>query len=503
MTTLPAAVVALAVLSAAGCLPVLALVGARFVAVPLAPLAGAVIAALASTGYVAFGGTFMGWFVGLAVVAGGGVTTLWHSRPDWRPAAPQQEQGTSGRSGHGATGAIGFVAVVAACAWSLRGLSSPTVGFDARSVWLLRSGWFLQSHSHLLTNLTSLFSLPQDGYPPLVSAAGSVAWSVTGNDSLRLGVVVVAILNTCALAAAAFALVDTGRRCAVARAKLQVGDTRVPGATPDVPLLPLLVGGVTGVLLVVIAFGITEPFMTNGYADPTWSLSALGAVVFGLQMPIGRSESGAAFILVLMAGMSKNEGALVAVILIALICLRGLTTMSAADRHRRWWRPVVIAAVEVAAIGVWPLAMRVVHTVGQSNPIGPADEMLSRANATAHGLAPYLHSLLWAAPVALIGGLVLPGLRRQGGAANDWWAWTALVSGLLVIGGTLVLSPAAIGPLLRGSQHRLTEFPALLGWWIVATWAVLTSGSSWPAHLKDNKAPGAPRPQLARAHSVR
>ena len=72
--------------------------------------------------------------------------------------------------------------------------------------------------------------------------------------------------------------------------------------------MPLLVGVIVAVLLVFVVFGITEPFMTNGYADPIWSLAAVGAVAYGLQLRKSRANQGVTLILVLVAGMSKDEG---------------------------------------------------------------------------------------------------------------------------------------------------------------------------------------------------
>ncbi len=107
---------------------------------------------------------------------------------------------------------VAVVAIVGACAWCLRGLATPTVGFDARALWLMRAGWFLQSHQQLLTDMRLHdIVFVQTSYPPLVSASTSVAWRITGDHSMRLGVVVIAMLNTCALVAAAFALIEAGR----------------------------------------------------------------------------------------------------------------------------------------------------------------------------------------------------------------------------------------------------------------------------------------------------
>ncbi len=55
----------------------MALVGLRLITVPLLPLAGAVIAALAATWFTAVGGSFIGWFVGLAVVGVLAVVACW------------------------------------------------------------------------------------------------------------------------------------------------------------------------------------------------------------------------------------------------------------------------------------------------------------------------------------------------------------------------------------------------------------------------------------------
>ena len=104
--------------------------------------------------------------------------------------------------------------------------------------------------------------------------------------------------------------------------------------------------------------------MTNGYADPIWSLAAVGAVAYGLQLRKSRANQGVTLILVLVAGMSKDEGFATALALIALIAFRGLVTMSAEDRHRHWWRPVVIALAELVAISAWPALMRIIHARG-------------------------------------------------------------------------------------------------------------------------------------------
>jgi hypothetical protein len=519
MSTDPAAVLTLAVLAVAGLAPVLALVGLRLVSIPLCPLAGAVIAALAATADTAVGGGLLAWFVGLAAVAMVAVGAVWMTMPARRPWAapgPDGDAGPGGGNGRPtgqgvrsylAAGLVGGVAVVVAIGWGLRGLATPTVGFDARAVWVMRAGWFLQSHQQLLIKLrVPDVILIQSAYPPLVSAAASLAWRVAGDQSVRLGVVVIALLNACALAVAAFALVEAGRRVAwrlsgtvpepvgpVRPADVEPVGPVEPADTeqvapvhrrraPSLPWVPMAVGVVVAVLLVLVAAGITEPFLTNGYADPIWSLAALGAVAYGLQMAMGRSDQGAALILILVAGLSKNEGLVVAVALVVLVGVRAVVTLSAEQRRRRHWvRPVVTAVVELAVLGTWPLLMRVIHARGESTTFSPLGQWGSRADATFHGFAPYLHVLVLALPVAVVGGLALSGLRRRTGLANDLWAWAGLVCGLVAVGGALVVGTGAILPWLETTVHRITEFSAMEGWWIIAVWAVVASGALVPA----------------------
>jgi hypothetical protein len=495
MSTGTAAVLTLLALSAAGLAPVLALVGARLVAIPLVPLGGAVLGALAATGQTAVGGGFLAWFVALSGVALAVVAVLWFRIPARRPwgepvsgadAAPGRPTGADAW-GYRVAGLIGGVAVMAATVWSLRGLATPTVGFDARALWIMRGGWFLQSHSQLLIKLrVPNVGLIQTAYPPLVSSSVSLAWRVAGDQSVRLGVVVIALLNTCTLVAAAFALVEAGRGVAwrLAVRPADAGGPAAPRGTRArrrrMPVVPMVAGTVAAVLMVFVAAGVTEPFLTNGYADPIWSLGALGAVAWGLQLAGDRSDQGAALVLVLVAGLSKNEGLVVAVAVIVLVALRATRAAlvgSTGPGRRPWLRPVVTGVVELAVVGAWPLLMRALHARGESTQFSGPGLWWSRADASYHGMAPYLHVLVLAAPVAVVGGLILSGFRRRTGLANDLWAWAGVASGLVAVGGAFMVGSGTIAPWLLTTVHRVTEYSALQGWWIIAVWTVVASGA--------------------------
>jgi hypothetical protein len=493
MTTVPAAIIGLTVLASAGLLPTVALIGLRLVTVPLLPLVGAVVAAMAATCFMALGWSFTGWFGALAAAGALIAVAHWIIRPDRRPWRGSTDPGTRRGLWPGVVGAVGAVAILGACVWCLRGLATPTVGFDARALWLMRAGWFLQSHHQLLVDMRVRdVVLVQTPYPPLVSASTALAWSVTGNESVRLGVVIIALLNTCALAVAAFALVESARQFA---RRLLAADqdgagssaSRAVALREQVPLTPLVVGIASAALLVFVAFGITEPFMTNGYADPIWSLAAVGAVAYGLQLGINRVNQGVTLILVLVAGMSKNEGVVTAVALIALVAIRGLAAMSGEERHRRWWRPILLGLAQLTAVAAWPALMRVIHARGVSMSYSPLHDMAGRARTAYDGMSPYLHVIVLAVPVAVVGGVVLSRVRRRSGVANDWWAWAGLASGLGAVGGAYVTSNASVQVWLVGTVDRVTEFPALTAWWIVAMWAVVAAGT--PAATRRHASP--------------
>jgi hypothetical protein len=484
MSTLPAAIVAMIVLSAAGFLPAVALAGRRLVTIVLCPLAGCVLAALSAWCLVALGWSLIGWFVVLAGLAALLVAGIWILRPDWRPWSTNSPEPAVGAFPEWATvvRVVAVIGIVAACAWSLRVLSTPSIGFDARALWLLRSGWFLQSHHQVLLDLrTRDIILVQTPYPPLVSASAAVAWRVTGNESMRLGVVVIALINSCALVAASLAVLDAGRtvsaRLLTARGEGPARRVEPAGSDRTTAVLPLVVAAILAVLLVFIAFGILEPFMTNGYADPIWSLAALAALAYGLQLPVTRSNAGVAAVFVLVAGMSKNEGTAAAAAIVVLVALRLLACQPRSERRANWWKPVAVAAVELAAIGAWPALMRLIHARGVTETYSPVNQWFHRARVSYDGMVPYLHVLVLAVPVAVVAGLVLSRVRRVGGLANDWWGWAGLLGGMLSIVGTLITGTVPIVPWVQGSVHRTTEFASMAAWWILAVWAIVASSA--------------------------
>ena len=123
----------------------------------------------------------MAWFVSLATAGWIAVGGYWAARPGGRPWGRRSAGGRAVDTAYRLVGIVGAGSIAAACAWNLRGLSTPTVGFDARAVWLMRSGWFLQSHHQFLIDIRVPYVVSPESMSTLVSATSALAWSVTGD----------------------------------------------------------------------------------------------------------------------------------------------------------------------------------------------------------------------------------------------------------------------------------------------------------------------------------
>ncbi|MHB1777225.1 MAG: hypothetical protein ACYCU7_14720 [Acidimicrobiales bacterium] len=471
MSTPLAATAATAALAAAGLLPTLAVVGARPVAVLMAPLAGAVVAAAAGACSLGFGGGLVAWFCGLAAVAAAGAAAA------VGPPGRRRRRRSSATPGDGGgrpsvVRAAGLLVVVGAAAVGLVALRAPSTGFDARTIWLLHGVWFADGHSVALAALRNpALTFAHASYPPLVGASVGLSWLVTGEHSYRLGVVVIAVLNACAVTSAASVAIEAalaGRPAGGRRRLAAAGGVVVAGA------------------LVLAAFGVAGPFATNGYADLLWASAAVGAVGYGLVLPLERRHVAAACLLLAVAGLTKDEGIATAMAIVLLVALR----LGRGGRCRRV-EGVTVGLAGVAVLGAWPVLVRLLGAAPDQATIGRRQGSdLSRAGAAVSAMVPHLHVLLLAAGVAVVGALVLGGPRRRLAIGNDGWAWGALGAGAAAVVAAYAAGGGNVEFWLATSVHRTTFFPALAGWWIVGTWAVVALASAGA------DAPGAARQRL-------
>jgi hypothetical protein len=462
--------VAVVVLAAAGALPAVALAGIRPVTVPLMPLAGAALAAAAATGCLLVAGDLEEWFIGLSALAGAAVIGVWAWRPSTRRHLVRREEWSW-------PVLLGMAVVVVAVVWSLRALTQPDVGYDARMLWVLRGAWFVRGHDvarAVLTNKAYQFSEPS--FPPLIGAASGVGWIVNGlalgsGASFRLGQIVVGVLNGCALVVLGGAVLALpGGRGDRAAGAGRVGDA--PG------IAVRTVATAMAPILCVAAAGAAGEFATNGFADAPWVFAAAFAVVFGLVLPISPAHIGIALVGIAVAGQIKLEGTATAAVVLVLVGLRYALSAPrapvATGRSGRWRTPVVVTLLGLAGLLVWPLATVVLHAVPDADTTGRRHGTDGqRLHATVSALAGDLHVVPVAAAVAVAGVLALRGARRRLGLGTDLTLWVVMAADLVVVGATYVTGATLIQLWLAVSVGRVVLCAVVLCLVDVSVWAVV------------------------------
>jgi hypothetical protein len=479
MSTVAAVLAAMALLVGVGILPVAALIGRRPVILPLAPLAGAVMAAIAVAACLWFGGGVLGWFVGIAVTLNLVALARWRvttERPPWRrDPEPGMARGTAW------AGAIGLLAAVG---FSLSALHAPSIGFDARTIWMLHAVWYSAGHSVSVAALKNpALPFAHASYPPLVGGTVAVSWLATGNHSYTLGVDLVALLNACAVLSAAWVVVEVGGQATRQTGAISSGTTGVSGtsvgarAARAARAAPELVGVLVAVVLVLVTAGVAGTFATNGYADLLWAASAVGAVGFGLVLPLNRANLATAALLLLVAGLTKNEGTATAVAIVVLVAAR-VGVQQYLVRRKIPLGAVIGGVLGILALSAWALLCRLIGAAPNVETIGKnAASDATRAHLTYTSMAAHLHVLVLAAAVALVGAAWLRRSRRRVGLGSDLWTWAALVAGVAIVAGVYVFGPGVVQLWLVTSVHRTTFFPALLGWWVIGVWAVVATSA--------------------------
>jgi hypothetical protein len=488
MNTIEATILTIVCFCAAGIVPAWAVVGPSGSTLAFAILIGAVETAVAGACSLVVAWSTLPWFF---IVAAGAtlVSSFFLIRKRRGRSAYEGDSIRFQTLRARLPGATVFAVLSLTLAWCLAPLRVPSVGWDARAIWLLRASWFARGHDFLLVAFRSPGELiAHASYPPLISTAVASSWQLTGNHSERLGVVVVAVLNAGATLATSWVIVEAGRN--VARRQ---PDNRVSRVS-----LAEGVGIVCAVLFILVTFGVFGPFATNGYADPLWSVAAVGAIGYGLILPPNRRNLGASAILLAVSGLTKTEGTGTAVVLVILIALRYLLSPSP-DLHREAlssreltpdrqrvlgsiacakWKPIAASASVLVGVSLWPILARLEDATRDVNTSGSRQGTWnSRAHLTLDAIAPHLHVLLIATPVAVAGGLLLRRHRTQSGLGSDVWAWLGLLGGLSVVVGAYVTGPGNTAFWLLTSSHRTTMFATTAAWLIVAVWAVVAAAS--------------------------
>ena len=428
----------LAVLSAG--LPCWAVTDDPWLTLGAAPLTFAVFATVSAMVATLLGVSLLVLFVPLVIAAN--VAALWLLFTREPPSLTGSQP---------IAGAV--LAVVAA--YGMVPLKAPLLDWDTRTHWLGPAHWYVGGGHYVRYALTNP-AFHHRSYPPLIAASAGTTWLLQGHVDLRSGQVLVALLNYGAVLL------------------IGLGVTRL---FPKMGALPAL----GAAMLVLSTYGIAGQFATDGYADLLWAGCATVAVLYLLLAPPSRVNIAIGSLGICVAGLTKVEGTVVAVALVAMACWR----------HRKHlveaW-PVVASAPVVL---FWPIYVRVLDIPTDLHPedvhafLNGRDAVWWRVIPTSSSM---LHAtggiLVVAALCTVIGTNVALQERERLHIGSTDWVWGTAGIAALAIASAYIVSSDELQLHLSSSVGRVTIVLRILLLTDVTIWALcgvraLASLSNW------------------------
>jgi hypothetical protein len=456
------ALVVLAVgLGAAGVLPAVAVARRSAVVVFLAPLIGAGMAAVAATVELGVGGSLVADYVAVAAAVNLAVAGWWlAARRTARPAAAAW--GWS----------AGSLLVVLGClAVPLVALRAPMFGWDANSIWLTHTLMVYGGHHELLTGLQNVayrFSNPD--YPPLVPAAGALAFKFYGLGNLHLAVDMTVLLTACAVGVTGMGIAAAGS-----------------GGRRPARLAAVAAAGA----ICIVAFAVSSYSAVEGYTDLLWAAAAAGAVIWGLVLPRGSQELGVAWVCAMVASLTKNEGLTTALVVLVLIALRYRPLTLPGPTARRWAERAGFVLLPALPGLAWAGLMRHIGVQDAFFTSASAQTPLTRAGATLAGMAAHLAVAPVALAVLLAGCWWLRGDRERARLGNPAWLWISCLGSLAIIFATYLVGKLEIHSWLATSVSRTTIFAQVLLYCELAVWLVIAADPAFTSADGQQQAPSA------------
>jgi hypothetical protein len=441
-----------------GLLPALAVVRRSALVVFLAPVIGALMAAVAAAIELGLGESLLRDYVAVAVAVNVAVIVWWVlSRRAASRAAPQRGTWTAL-----AWSVVAVPVVIGSLvALPLQALRGQLFGWDANSIWLTHALMVYGGHHELLTGLQNpAYSFTNPDYPPLVPAVGALAFRFYRLSDLHLAVDMTVLVSACGLGVAAMGIVA-------------VADALAGGRGAGWPARVVAVAAAGAIC--VVGFAVSGIYVVEGYADLVWAAFAVGAVIWGLVLPTSPRALGVAWICAAAAGLTKNEGLTTALVIIVAIALRYRPLSLPGPLARRWAERAVFVVVPALPGLAWAgiIALIGVHDAFFKTASG--ETPLTRVTATFAGMAGHLHVTPLALAVTVAGSLFLRADRQRAGLGNPAWLWTCWLGSLAIIFGTYVIGGLEIHSWLANSVNRVTIFAQVVLYAEISVWMVIAA----------------------------
>jgi hypothetical protein len=442
-----------------GCLPALAMAWRSPVVVFLSPLVGAGMAAVAAVIELGAGGSLVADYAVVAVIVNlavvGWLAAGRPVRPWARPPWAGQPWGWP----------IATVVIVLGCvAIPLTTLRIPQLTGDANAIWLTHALMVYGGHHELVTGLrNAAYRFTNPDYPPLIPAAGALAFAFFGLSDLHHAIEITVLLNACALGVLGTGIAAVGSG---GRRPARIAATVAAGA------------------ICLVGFGVSGIWGTDGYADLLWAAAAAAAVVWGLVLPPSARALAVAWTCAVVASLTKNEGLTSTLVLLVLIALRYRPLTMPGPAARNWARRAVFAAVPALPGLAWAGIIRLLGIHDAFFKKASGESLVTRAGATTIGMAAHLTVAPVALAVLLAGGWLLRGERERVRLGNPAWLWASCLGSLAIIFGTYLVGGLEIHGWLASSVNRTTIFAQVLLYSELAIWLVIAADGAFARETK-------------------
>lgn len=433
-------------LGGAGILPALAVARRSPAVIFLAPLIGAGLAAVAALIELGVAGSLPADYAAVTAIANLAVIAWWLTT----------RRSVRAPAGSGWGWSVVTVVIVLGClAIPLNVLRVPAIGADPNTIWLTHTLLAYAGHHEYLTGLQNAgYQFSNPDYPPLVPAAGALAFKFFGVGNLHLAVDMTVLLTACALA-----VVGTGIAAAGSTGRLPARITGVAAAGA----------------ICVVGFAVSGIDAADGYTDLLWAAAAVGAVIWGLVLPQSSQALAIAWVCAAVASLTKNEGLTTALVVLGLIALRYRPLALPGPTARRRAERVAFVVLPALPGLAWAGLIRLLGIHDNFFTSASRESPLTRAGATIIGLAPHLG----VAPVAL--GVLLAGCwflrpdRERARLGNPAWLWIACLGSLAILFATYAVGQIEIHAWILSSAKRTTTFAQVLLYSDLAIWLVIAA----------------------------
>jgi hypothetical protein len=461
-------------LGAPGIVPTLALARRSMALVFLAPLIGAAMAAVAAEIELGVGGSLVTDYVVVAVASNLAVIAWWLAAGRCRRPGAGPPWGWS---------IVTTVIVLGSVAIPLNALRSPMIGGDGNSIWVTHTLMVHGGHHELLTGLQNVayrFSNPD--YPPLVPAAGALAFAFFGLGNLHLAVDMTVLLSGCALGVVGTGIATAGSR---GRQPARMAAVAAAGA------------------ICLVGFGVSGVYAIQGYADLLWAAAAAGAVIWGLVLPQSTQALAVAWTCAVVASLTKNEGLATALVVLVLIALRYRPLTRPGPVAWRWTEPAAFVLLPALPGLAWAGLARLMGVHDAFFRSASVESPVTRAGAAVAAMAAHLAVAPVDLAVLLVGCWFLRGDRERARLGNPAWLWGAWTGSLAIILATYMAGGLEIHNWLAASVDRTTIFAQVLLYADLAIWLVIAvDGASGRADNKQRDAVQAAASMASNPHQA-